>query len=109
MSPIAATSDAALMMSIAGIVVSRCVSRDPRTNCATLGVEARDLGLEEVDLPQGAVDGLALLLGQIARGQAPATGRAEQVAHRRAGEPTPRQGRTAPRFAPGGWRTNAPP
>jgi len=47
-------------------------------------LEDRDLGVEEVDLAQAPIDGLALVVGQLELGQPHATAPAEGVAHRRA-------------------------
>jgi hypothetical protein len=47
-------------------------------------LEDRDLAVEEVDLAQAPVDGLALVIGQRERGQPRAAASPECVAHRRA-------------------------
>jgi hypothetical protein len=45
--------------------------------------EDRDLGVEEVDLAQASVDGLALIVGQFELGEPRAAALAERVGHRR--------------------------
>ena len=67
MSPTAAMKVAAQITLTPGTVISRRISaRAKRLGCDPL-LDRRDLRLAEVELPEAALDGLLLLVGQLER------------------------------------------
>ena len=84
MSPTAAMNVVAVIRLTPGTVISRLIASEPSACSAIAALEDRDLAVEEVDLAQAPVDGLALVGGQLELGQPRAAAAPERVAHRRA-------------------------
>ena len=67
MSPTQAMNVAAVCRLTPGTVISRRISREPSAASASARFDRGDLLVEEVDLAQAALDGLALVGGQLER------------------------------------------
>ena len=77
---------AAVIRLTPGTVISRLISAEPSAWSAIARSRTRDLGVEEVDLAQAAIDGLALVAGQLELGSA-MRGRACRTRRSSAGGP----------------------
>ena len=91
MSPTAARNVAATITFTPGTVISRLTCGEVKASRGDLLLDLGDLLVEELDLAQTAVDGLALLDRQLDLAQPFAAGEAEQVADRRLRDQPPHQ------------------
>ena len=91
MSPTAARNVAATITLTPGTVISRLTCGELERVAGDLPLDLCDLLVEELDLAQTAVDGLALLDRQLDLAQPLAAGQAEQVADRRLLDQPPHQ------------------
>src|SRR5439155_10406438 len=83
MSPIAASSAAAVTKLTPGRVSSRRISAEASTCVASVRFDQCDLAVEEPDLAQAGRERLLLIGRQGLRGQPAPSAGAEEVAHRR--------------------------